>query len=202
MARNENPPFKRGETFYNGSTIDSNNLGGLNYEGHEYLWEDNTPYSVTGNSGRFVKTRVVRNVAAIALLPGRLVTEVLGNSGRVDGYVRTTAGFFSGVVDEYLPTAGVPVNDLFHMVIEGPTQIRTALAGSEFGAAFAAGDRLVALTAATSGATTAGRPAAQDLTGATALLANQIQNCKLVAISAATTGNTNTLIRAELRGVI
>lgn len=53
------------------------------------------------------------------------------------------------------------------------------------------GTILVALTAATSGSTTSGRPAPQDLTGATALLGNQIQNQIGTALSAKTTANTN-----------
>jgi len=56
---------------------------------------------------------------------------------------------------------------------------------------FNVNDVIVALTAATSQATTAGRVAPQVLTGATALLGNQVQNRLGRAMSAKTTANTN-----------
>ncbi len=196
MARNENPPFGRGQTFYNGGTIDSANLGGLNLEGKEWLFED-MDYSSqalgVARTNRYVLCRCVRNVAAAALLPKRLASyqATAGNyTQRVDGYATTTAARVAGVVDEWLPAAGVPVNDLFWIVIEGPTLVITDLAGGANNV-WNIGDVAVALTAATSGATTAGRPAPQDLTGATALLGNQIQNHLGRALSAKTTANTN-----------
>ena len=200
MARNENPPFGRGETFYNGGYIDSNNLGGLQMEGA--IWEfedvDYTPGKVgakPARTNRRVKCMIVRNVSGITLLPKRLVTfqnagvDGRYRAGRVDGYVTTTAqrGY---PVDEYLSaTNGVPNNDLFWVVIEGPSKVLTALDGGADNV-FNVGDIAVGLTAATSGATTAGRVYPQDLTGATALLGNQVQNKVGYALSAVTTGNT------------
>lgn len=61
------------------------------------------------------------------------------------------------------------------------------------------GTVLVALTAATSGATTAGRVAPQDLTGATAALGLQVQNRLGYALSARTTAQTNTTILVDKR---
>ena len=47
MARNENPPFPLGETYYNGGTIDANNLGGVHLEGQ--VWEfDDLDYTASG----------------------------------------------------------------------------------------------------------------------------------------------------------
>lgn len=191
MARDENPPFGRGETFYNGETIDSNNLGGQNLEGMEWVFEDIHPETGVTRTGRSVRCRVVRNVAAAALLPKRLARFKLTAgvySHRVDGYSTTTAA--EGYpIDEYLPAAGVPVNDLFWLVIEGPAVVLTSL--SDLSADVVAGDWLVAITGATSGATTSGRVALQVLTGATAALALQVQNRVGRALSAATTQNTN-----------
>ena len=189
MARNEAPMFPRGSTYYNGGTIDTNNLGGTQHEGKEYVFEDNTY-----GTNLYVTVRIVRNVGAAALLPSRLVTFKAGYYGqRVDGYGTTTAQGVAGVVDEFLPSAGVPVNDLFYIVTAGPTKVLTDLAGAGNNV-IAQGDTLCALTAATSGATTAGRGYA-PLTGATAATtspANVLQNFFGRAMSAATTANTNT----------
>lgn len=201
--RLENPPFPRGETFYNGLSIDSTNLGGLQFEGAEWEFEDvqiNAGVGAKPNRTNMkVRCRCVRNVAAIALQPKRLVTFQLtaGMYGsRVDGYATTTAqrGF---PVDEYLPAAGVPVNDLFWIVVAGPALVLTPLdAGSDN--VINVGDAVVALTAATSGATTAGRVYTQDLTGATSLLANQVQDRVGYALSAVTTGNTGANLLIEV----
>lgn len=194
MARDDAPPFNRGETWYGGSAIDSNDLGGVNLEGKEYVFED----TIRGTQNP-VRVRVVRNKAADVLLPKRLVRFQAGSfyGRRVDGYTSTTAeeGF---PVDELLPSTGVPVNDLFYIVVNGPALVLSDLAGGANNV-ITTSNNLVALTAATSGATTAGRVAAQDLTGATAVLANQIQNRIGRALTAATTANTNTDILTYVR---
>lgn len=200
MARDEAPPFERGQTFHGGdATAITNGLTETAHlEGMEWVFED-LDYSVQGakpkRSGKAVRCRCVRNTGAVALLPKQLVTpEVDAASGkdllgRVDGKVRLTAARCFPV-DEWLPAAGVAVNDLFWIVVEGPATIQTPLAGDASNV-IAVGDRLVSVTAATSGATTAGRATVQDLTGATALLGNQVQNRIGFALSAKTTANTN-----------
>jgi hypothetical protein len=181
MARNENPPFTRGDTWYSGDTIDSNNLGGVELEGMEWVFEDRNPSTGARRTSRPVLCRVVRNVGAAALLPKRIArfAATAGLYGqRVDGYATTTAA--EGYpVDEYLPTAGVPVNDLFWVVMSGPAVCLTSIA--DMSADISVGGWVVALTAATSGATTAGRVHPQVLTGSSqatdyAFLASQIQN--------------------------
>lgn len=202
MARDESPPFPRGGTYFGGNTADS--TSGAHYEGKEYVFEDKD-YSATAGgassirTNRFVRCRIVRNVAAAALLPSRLVTyRASGDYGAaVDGYARTTAADYAGVTDEWLPAAGVPVNDLFYIVIEGPTTVYSDLAGGANNV-LTVGLKVVALTAATSGATTAGRIAPQDLTGATSVLADQIQHKVGAACTAKTTANTNTLVLIEV----
>lgn len=208
MAKKENPPFPRGSTFYDGATIDSNNLGGVQYEGTIWEFEDvNLTGTTTGakatRTNRPVKCMIVRNVGAAAILPKRLVTFQTGGSdgrsiaGKVDGYATTTAA--EGYpVDEWLPAAGCPVNDLCYIVIDGPATVLSDLAGAANNVVNV-GSVLVALTAVTSGATTAGRVAPQDLTGATALLANQVQNRLGRAMSARTTANTNADILIDVR---
>ena len=198
MARHENPPFPRGSTFYNGGTIDTNNLGGVNLEGSVHEFEDVDLSAGTGakpNRTNFpVKCMIVRNVAAAAILPKRLVklkkTAGYYLLGQVDGYGTITADAPVFPVDEWLPAAGCPVNDLCYIVVEGAATVLTDLAGGANNV-FSVGDILVALTAATSGATTAGRAKPQDLTGATAVLGAEINGAVGRALSAKTTAQTN-----------
>jgi hypothetical protein len=210
MAHWESPPFGRGETFANGGAIDSNNLPGTQLPGTEWLFEDlqwNTPGVIgakPNRTNRLVLCRIVRNTSLVNILPGQLVTfqktgTTPGYGAHVDGLVCTTADRCY-VADEWLPAAGVPPNDLFWIVVKGPALVWLPLAGSDFGSltSISVGNVLVGLTAATSGATTAGRATNQDLTGATALLGNQLQNAIGRALSAATSGNTNAQLLVEV----
>jgi hypothetical protein len=200
MARDEAPPFGRGECYWDTSyTPSATEIADSKYlEGKEWLFED-LDYSQRGarpvRTGKYVRCRCVRNTSAGNLIPKKLVTfEVDATTGiellgRVDGYARTTA-VRAYPVDEFLPSAGVQANNLFWVVMEGPAVILTDLAGADNNV-LNVGTVVVALTGATSGATTAGRVAPQDLTGATALLADQIQNRIGYALTAKTTANTN-----------
>lgn len=199
MARDENPPFQRGETFYNGETIDANDLGGTQLEGAEWVFEDIDPDTGIQRTERPVRCRIVRNTAATALLGGRLVQYEAGAGeygARVDGYATTTA-VACAPLDEYLPSGGVPVNDLAWVVIEGPAEVTVTLAAGAT-SNFSVGDWMVAATAATSGATTAGRAEQQVLTGATQPLADQIQNRIGRALTARTTANTGSTVLVDV----
>jgi hypothetical protein len=88
-------------------------------------------------------------------------------------------------------------------VVEGPAIVKTPIAGSEFNGDINIGDRVVGLTAATSGATTAGRVAHENITGSTqaadyTFLFDQISNRIGRALSACTTGNTNSDILIDV----
>src|SRR5262249_36440005 len=131
MARNENPPFDRGSTFANGGTIDANNLGGQQHVGKEWLFEDIDIVNKVVGSHTYARCRVVRNVSTVALLPKRLVKFKRGGTpaggtgvldpdvygSEIDGFTTSADGvpaYDRGYpVDEFLPSAGVPVNDLF-----------------------------------------------------------------------------------------
>lgn len=153
------PPFARGKTFYNGQTPDTSNYGGTNLEGAIYTFRDIDPANPeVERSGKRVTCQVVRNTAAAALLPKRLVVYAAGlDNKRVDGYTSVTAEYAAGVVDEFLPAAGVPVGDLFYIVIDGPTLVKTFLDAGAATNVISAHTAVMAITAATSGATTAGR---------------------------------------------
>lgn len=196
MARNENPPFGRGETFYGISpspAIDTNNLGGQEFEGKTWLFED-LDFSKTNKparTNRYVLCMCVRNDSGAALLPQRLVTfeKTAGKfPGKVDGYATVDADH-AYPVDEFLPSTGVPANDLFWIVIEGPAMCLTPLDGGADNV-FSVGTVVTSLTAASSGATSAGRVKPQVTTGATTAFALEVMNYIGRALSAATTANT------------
>lgn len=197
--RLEAPPFQRGHTMYEGITVDMTKIppAGQSLEGTEWEFAD-VDLSQYGaeqmRSNETVRVRVVRNVSTIALAAKRLVTmQKTGTDGRyyegrVDGYVNTTADRCFPV-DEWIGSAGVPINDLFYVVVRGPAVLLTD--NATLSANIAVGDQMVSATAAASTSTTLGGGAnSQDLTGATTLLANQIRNAIGRALSACTTGNT------------
>jgi hypothetical protein len=207
MSRTEAPPFDRGATYYNGGTIDANNLGGLNLEGKIWEFED-VDYSLgtvgakAARSGRLIKCMCVRNVSGINLLPKRLAQlQTTGADGRyalgrVAGYA-TTGGQRSYPIDEFLPAAGVPNNDLFWLVVEGPAMVITDLAGAANNV-ISVGSFVDALTAATSQATTAGRVAPVDFSGVAATFVQVALGRVGMALSAVTTGNTNANLLVEV----
>lgn len=194
MARDENPPFGRGETWYSGETIDTADLGGENLEGKEWVFEDVDPTTGLARTGNPVRCRIVRNNAGINLLPkymAQLDKTTAGEFGKqVLGYVNTTAG--EGYpIDEYLPAAGVPNGDLFWIVIEGPAVVTTTKDGDASNVVNL-GDWVVGATAAASThSTTAGRVEARDTAAVTEPLFNQIINRIGRAMSAKTTANTD-----------
>jgi hypothetical protein len=220
MARNENPPFSRGETFNNGGTITADASTGL-YGGYEHegkIWEfEDLVYNQSGVVGskqqrtnRMVKCMAVRNVSGIALLPSRLVSLQKGGTdgrfvlGRADGYSMAFAGSLVAVVDEWLPAAGVPDKDLFWAVVAGPTTVTTDPAGTTATNVFAVGDEIVALTAAAStSSTTSGRvaPYATALTSNTTFGVSYALNILGYALSAVTSGFTNGALLVNLKSL-
>lgn len=153
MSLNVDPPFALGQTLGVTSTAD-----GGNWVGVVKQFPDVNPSTGRIRSNRVKTCVAVRNVAAVALLPKRVVRFAHGTAGTalfstVDGYAAVAGDERVGVVDEHLPASGVAVNDVFWVTVDGPTEVAHALSGTEV----AVGDRLTAITAATSGATTAGR---------------------------------------------
>lgn len=175
MGRLESLPFDRGTTFYGlGNTPDlSLGAGGINIEGREYLAEvQNRPLgSKNDTSGRFVRLRVVRNRSAINLLPKRLVRDAVGTPAAgyplhtgTDGYVWQATDPILGVVDEYLPSAGVKPGDLFYVVIDGPTSFISVTTGTP---SIAAGAILAAATGTSAVSADAGFVTTMNLSSTT-----------------------------------
>lgn len=180
-----------------GQSDDSSILG--RQAGRKFYFDDydydNLPQR---RSHHLVCCRLVKNSSGINLEPGRLVTFKSGtNRTEVDGYADETAEHSAVVVDEWLPSDGVPDGEYFYVAIHGPSEVLTSLAGGS-NTNFSDDTVLVALTAASSGATSAGRIAPQDLTGATAPLANQVQGAIGRAMSGNTTAQTNRSVLAFL----
>ena len=189
MARDESPFLgPPGRTYYNGETIDINDLGGVNLEGKEYRIED------PSGSGEYQTLKIVRNVSGVTLYGKRLVRYKTGYYGRrVDGYTTTTGEAGYPIHDAYA-TNGVVNNDLMYIVVLGPVIVKNGT-GVATTTVITEKDPLTALTAAAStGASTtdAGRVRTADFTGATAPLATAILGIPGRATNtAATSGVTN-----------
>jgi len=153
MSLFDDPPFALGQTLGVSSASD-----GKSWVGVVKTFPDVNPVTGVGRSNRVKTCVAVRNTSGAALLPKRVVafdTTVAGLAGFTEtkGYSAVTNEERVGVVDEHLPATGVAANDVYWVVVEGPTEVSVALSGSDI----VVGDRLAAITAATSGATTAGR---------------------------------------------
>lgn len=147
------PPFSLGQTLGVSSADD-----GKGWVGTVKVFPDVNPTTGQIRSNRVKTCIAVRNASGGALLPKRLVRFAVGTAGTavfsaVDGYAAVANNEAVGVVDEHLPASGVASNDVFWVTVKGPTEVAHALSGT----AVAVGDRLAGITAATTGATTAGR---------------------------------------------
>lgn len=202
MAKYENLPFPRGEAQTEAAFAE---LLGREYEIEDVNWGSSEVVK-PHRSGKMVRLRLVKNEATVALTPKKLVrySTTAGEYGTVvDGFCRTTAEDWAGVVDEFLPTAGAAVDSYFYIVVEGPTKVVTPDAGSAFNGDITVGAALVAATAAASTGSTAGRVQVQNITAGSqdtdmSSVINNAMNALGRALSAATTGNTATDILAEI----
>ncbi len=136
-------------------------------------------------------------------IPKRLVTYLSGSTAKCDGHADGPAEMVAGAVDEYLPAAGCADGNMFYICIKGPAVVMTSPTADATNL-IAVNDFLVAMTAATSGATTSGRPfpwtggtftATQSTDGT---LFNVMQNSIGYALSAKTTGQTNADVLVEM----
>ena len=198
------PAFGRGQTHYKGQTIDTADYGGsVALEGLEGIFDDRglrtSTEPQTVRSGLKTKGIICRNVSGIALLPSRAVSFSAGfQNRRTAGYTTTDWAAVAGVVDDQLPAAGVPNGDLFWLLVEGPALMLTDLAGGALNV-INEGDHIVALTAATSQATTAGRVQSYVATSNATNIATMVLNRVGTAMSAKTTANSNATVLVNLR---
>ena len=156
-------PIQRGSTYYNGRTIDTNDLApSQKIVGQIRTFDDVNPTTMVTNSNLPVTCILLRNKHSVALTPGQAIrfsTTVDGESGApCDAATQLFA-----IVDEYLPAAGVPVNDLFWAVIGGPcTANMVTVAGAKTAGQLAVGP-----------STTAGKLDFTSLTPGNATVAQQ-----------------------------
>lgn len=189
------PPFNLGQTLGVDDTSE-----GTGWVGVVKQFPDVNPRTGKVRSNRVKTCIAVRNSSGGALLPARVVRFKVGTAGtavfsEVDGYSAVTNEERVGVVDEHLPAAGVASNDVFWVVVAGPTEVAHALSGTEV----AVGDRLAAITAATSGATTSGRVTPSGVGAATTAAGNNGLGVIGVACSAGATTGGNVLAIVNCR---
>lgn len=164
MSLLSDPPFSLGQTLGVDSTSD-----GKGWVGAVKHFPDVDPVTGKVRSNRLKTCVAVRNSSGGALLPKRVVRFRVGTAGtavfsEVDGYAAVTNEERVGVVDEHLAATGVADKDVFWVTVAGPTEVAVALSGTDV----AVGDRLSCITAATAGATTAGRVTPSPLSASTA----------------------------------
>jgi len=191
-TQTSDPGFGRGQTLgvtvkmYEAESGDGSTIIGVRKE-----FRDENPRTGELLSNRPVECIAVKNVSGGALLPGQVVKfKAAGTSGQFSGGIlgevdatATTANALPaanglvGVVDEYLPSAGVPDKEVFWLVVRGPSSVvkssTSVSAGAAYGtsttageaAAHTAGTTSLIGYAITTSATTTGRLLVRTLAG-------------------------------------
>lgn len=139
---------------------------------------------------------LVRNAATIALLPGRVCVWKTTLQGRqVDGYTTIDFDKAAGVVDPFLPSSGVAINDYFWLFVKGPCLVKKAADTNTL----TKDDYVVAVTAASSQNAAAGRimtlALANNATSNTSAALNRLG----IASSTSNTSGADILVNLDLR---
>jgi hypothetical protein len=162
------PGFARGQVLgILWKAYDADNGDGSNIVGTRKVFRDENPKTGALNSNRTVECIAVKNTSGSALVPGSVAKfKDAAILSEVDG-LATTSTALMGVVDEYLPTAGVPDGEIFWLVVRGPSTVtKTATsvaAGASYGLSATAGSAAAQSTnpllgyAIATSATTSGR---------------------------------------------
>lgn len=162
------PGFGRGQTL--GVTVklyEAENGDGSTVIGVRKEFRDEDPKTGALKSNRPVECIAVKNTSGSALLPGAVAkfkdADIIGS---VDG-LATTSTALMGVVDEYLPAAGVADGEVFWLVVRGPSTVTktstSVSAGASYGLSATAGSAAAQSTnpllgyALETSATTSGR---------------------------------------------
>lgn len=199
----------RGKTYLTGPnrTADATATSAIAIEGTVKSFKDMNYTTTSGGqikgyrSGGEVTAILVRNDSGQALLPGRVCIWKAGHVGkRVDGYtaadglVGTRIAIPAGVVDEFLPAAGVADDDYFWLVVRGPSLVKKSLDANTL----TQGEDVVAITAADSLGTTSGRIKSFLQTSNSTEMANQAAHKIGVAMSTSATTDANVLVYVNL----
>lgn len=145
------PGFGRGQTLGITAPLYEAEVGdGSNLTGARKVFRDEHPVTGVINSNRTVECIAVKNTSGSALLPGQVAkfkdSAILTE---VDG-LAVAATTLMGVVDEYLPASGVPNNEVFWLVVRGPSTVTKTATSVSAGAAY--GPSATAGSAAAQGA--------------------------------------------------
>lgn len=203
MADNVVALPQRGKVYLSGPnrTPDSTPTTSLALEGIRKVFKD-LDYSGSGVGSRAPRTggevicRLVRNSSGRALLPKMCVTWKAGYIGtRVDGFSAVESGPVAGIVDEWLPSAGVADGDLFWLAVKGPS-----LCLKESSTTTVAYDNWVAAitAAASTTSTTAGRVRAVAATTESTTTLSHALNRIGRAMSTSNTSGVSTSILVNL----
>lgn len=170
------PGFGRGQTLgvtvkmYEAEVGDGSTIVGTRKE-----FRDESPTTGTLYSNTPVECIAVKNSSGSALLPGSVAKfKTSALLAEVDG-LATTSTDLMGIVDEYLPAAGVPDGEIFWLVVRGPSTVTktstSVSAGAPYGLSATAGSAaaqstnpLLGFALATS-ATTSGRILVKTVAG-------------------------------------
>jgi hypothetical protein len=162
------PGFGRGQTLgVTGKMYEAENGDGSTVVGTRKVFRDENPTTGAINSNRTVECIAVKNTSGSALVPGAVAKfKDAAILTEVDG-LATTSTALMGIVDEYLPSAGVPNNEVFWLVVRGPSTVtKTATsvsAGASYGLSATSGSAAAQSTnpllgyAIATSATTSGR---------------------------------------------
>lgn len=162
------PGFARGSVLgILWKAYDADNGDGSHVLGTRKVFRDENPQTGALNSNRTVECICVKNTSGSALLPGQVAKfKDAAILTEVDG-LATTSTALMGVVDEYLPAAGVANGEVFWLVVRGPSTVTktstSVSAGASYGLSATAGSAAAQSTnpllgyAIATSATTSGR---------------------------------------------
>jgi hypothetical protein len=131
------PGFSRGKWLGVTQTLyEAVNGDGSTIVGVRKVFRDENPTTGALNSNRTVECIAVKNSSGAALLPGAVAKfKDAAILSEVDG-AATTSTALMGVVDEYLPAAGVPDGEIFWLVVRGPSTVTKTATSVAAGAAY------------------------------------------------------------------
>lgn len=170
------PGFARGQVLgILWKAYDADNGDGSHVLGVRKVFRDENPQTGALNSNHTVECICVKNTSGGALLPGQVAKfKASAILTEVDG-LATTSTELMGVVDEYLPAAGVAANEVFWLVISGPSTVTktstSVSAGASYGLSATAGSAAAQSTnpllgyAIATSATTSGRILVRTVAG-------------------------------------
>lgn len=131
------PGFGRGQVLgILWKAYDADSGDGAHLVGVRKVFRDEDPKTGALKSNRTVECIAVKNTSGSALLPGSVAKfKDAAILTEVDG-LATTSTALMGVVDEYLPAAGVANGEVFWLVVRGPSTVTKTSTSVSAGAAY------------------------------------------------------------------